>query len=177
MISCDPSSVPRWQSHAVRRCAPPSQTCGPTTSASWARSHGTLNCRTSTATGSQSTPALANPSPRTTRDLRPRNRWSPPLQKESTCTLGLSFLSPSSSSMWFIGPYTCDYLEMMSLILLFTPLTSLLHWLHTKYIIGSQPHKMIAEKKINYRYDYLHIYLLLYLPKTDIIASCIDKLY
>lgn len=107
----------RWRRPAARRFAPPNRTCGPTTSASWARSHGTLNCRTSTATGSRSIPAplRANPSPRATRGLRLRNQSSPPLPKESTCTPGRSSLSPSSSSMWFIGPYTCDYLEMILL--------------------------------------------------------------
>lgn len=91
----------RWPRPAVRRCALPNRTCGPMTSASWARSHGTLNCRTLTATESRSIlgPVLANPSPRTTRDLLPRNQSSPLLPRESTYTPEHSSLSPSSSSM------------------------------------------------------------------------------
>lgn len=113
ILLCHLSSVTRLLKFVVRRCAPQSQTWGPTISASWDPSRGTLSCRTSTATGSPSTPVPANPSPRTTRNLRPQNQWSPLLQKELTCTPGLSFLSPSSFSMWFTGPYTCDYLEII----------------------------------------------------------------
>lgn len=113
------SLAARWQKLAVRRCVPLNQTCGPTTSALWAHSHGTLSCRTLTATGSPSIPALVmeNPRPRTTRNLLLRNQSSPLLPKELTCTREPSSLSPSSSLMWFTGPYTCDYLHVLSCII------------------------------------------------------------
>uniref|UniRef100_A0A4W6BRY2 Glycine receptor subunit beta n=1 Tax=Lates calcarifer TaxID=8187 RepID=A0A4W6BRY2_LATCA len=90
-----------WQRHAARRCAPPSQTCGPMISASWARSRGTLSCRTLTATGSPLIPAVvsANPRPRTTRNLLLLNPSSPLLPKELTCIPEPSSPSPSSSLM------------------------------------------------------------------------------
>lgn len=105
----------RWVRLAVKRCAHPNQTCGLTTSASWDLSHGTLNCQTLTAMGNRLTPALLSVNPRQrTRNRLLQNQSSPPLPKESTCTPEPCSLSPFSSLMWFTGPYTCDYLELLS---------------------------------------------------------------
>lgn len=111
-----PPTQPRWLRHAARRCALPNQTWGPAISASWAHYRGTLNCQTLTATENPSTPAplTANRRQRTTRNLLLRNRSSPQLPKELTCTPEPSSLFPSSSLMWFTGPYTCDYLEFIN---------------------------------------------------------------
>lgn len=100
----------RWQRPAVRRSARPSQTCAPTTSASWAPSPGTLSCRTSTATASPSTPALGmeNHSPRTARSPLLLNRSSPPPPRGSTSTPEPCSPSHSSFLTSSTGLVTCD---------------------------------------------------------------------
>lgn len=118
-LSCSsPSPAFRWRRPAARRCARLNPTWGPTTSALWARCLGTLNCQTLTAMGSLLILAVVweNPSQRTTRNRLPQNLSSHLLPKELTCTPELSSLSPSSSLMWFIGPYTCDYLALLFLL-------------------------------------------------------------
>lgn len=99
---------------AARRCARPNQIWGPMISALLALSHGTLSCQILTATGSPSRLVLVsvNHRPRTRSRLL-RNRSSPLPPKGSTCILERSSPSPSSSLMWFTGPYTCDYLVLL----------------------------------------------------------------
>lgn len=126
------SPAPRWQKHAARRCVHLNQTWGPMISALLAHSRGTLNCQILTAMERPLIPApvSVNLRQRTTRNRLPQNLSSPPLPKELICTPGPSSPSPSSSLMWFIGPYTCDYRVLLSLLSTF--LDSLLIRCHTK---------------------------------------------
>lgn len=116
-FSCDYLLPLRWRRPGARRCARLNRTWGPMTSASWARCLGTLNCQTLTAMGSLLILAVVweNPSQRT-RNRPPQNLSFHLLPKELTCTPELSSLSPSSSLMWFIGLYTCDYLALLYLL-------------------------------------------------------------